>query len=341
MSNDINVILIGSYPPPYGGVSVHIERLHQYLHKKGINCKVLHTGPKNVLLDNNKDILKLFNVFNLIKIKRTDPIIHFHVSALRNLLKIFILSHIFYNQKKIITIHSGTFIKNIMNQSKLKNILLKKVIKYFNHIVTVNGEQKKLLISILKIDKNKISVIPAFIHPSASLKEFSPKDISLIEKTDKIKLVMSGSLLGFYGYELVLNYLENNEKCMGFFIFYGTHNDKYKNQIIDRINNLRNAYYFQNLTPAGFNWLLKKSDIYVRNTDRDGDCVAIREANFWGLSVCASNAVDRPEGTHLFTFNNKAEFSAAIQNAKNEETHIRISSDINYADSINKLYRNL
>lgn len=39
-----NILIIGNYPPPYGGVPHHIERLTQYLTEKGWNCHVLAGG---------------------------------------------------------------------------------------------------------------------------------------------------------------------------------------------------------------------------------------------------------------------------------------------------------
>jgi len=336
----MNVLLIGSYPPPYGGISVHIERLYQYLLKKENKCQILHTGSNNPQIDKNKDIVKIFKLFKLMKIKKANPIVHFHVSALRNLLKIYLLTSFFNKQRKIITIHSGAFIKNLMKQSTLRYVLLKKVLNNFYFIIAVNAEQKKLLINILKINEAKIVVIPAFIYPTVSLNDFSKKDLTLIEQTNKIKIVMSGYLLEFYGYELVLDYLEKNEKFIGFFIFYGTNNDDYKKRIINRITNMKNVYYYCDLKPAAFNWLLKNSDIYVRNTDRDGDSVAIREALYWGLSVCATNIVERPKGTKLFTYNNKSDFRNAIQNVNNQSNNGKNSQDMNYVNNIYELYKN-
>jgi glycosyltransferase involved in cell wall biosynthesis len=39
-----NILLIGNYPPPFGGVPLHIERLTKYLQPRGWNCHVLSGG---------------------------------------------------------------------------------------------------------------------------------------------------------------------------------------------------------------------------------------------------------------------------------------------------------
>jgi len=33
--NEKKIVLIGAFPPPYGGISIHIQRLHRYLLGKG------------------------------------------------------------------------------------------------------------------------------------------------------------------------------------------------------------------------------------------------------------------------------------------------------------------
>ena len=39
-ANDLRVALVGGYPPPYGGVSIHIQRLHTQCLKNKIRCTV-------------------------------------------------------------------------------------------------------------------------------------------------------------------------------------------------------------------------------------------------------------------------------------------------------------
>ncbi len=337
----LSVLLVGGYPPPYGGISVHIQRLHEFIINSGDECQILFTGFNKSKLIKNNDIVWFFNVIKLFRLKNTKPIIHIHVSAFRNLLKIYLLSRFFKNQSKLITIHSGTFNKKLNKQSKLKHLFLRKILGNFNYIITVNTEQKQLLSNVLRINSDKIIVIPAFIHPISSNEDFDNKDISLIEQSNKIKIVMSGYLHDYYGYDLIMDYLENHKKYFGFFVFYGTHNKKYKSRIINRIKNMDNAHFFTDLSPQQFNWLLKNTDIYVRNTDRDGDCVAIREAAYWGVKVCASDSVTRPIGTELFSCNNKFEFENAIWNVVNQPNSGKIAPGINYANNIYEVYESL
>ena len=41
----MRVLLVGDYPPPYGGIAVHLQHLTRTLPQEGIACRVLNIGP--------------------------------------------------------------------------------------------------------------------------------------------------------------------------------------------------------------------------------------------------------------------------------------------------------
>jgi glycosyltransferase involved in cell wall biosynthesis len=333
-----NILLIGSYPPPYGGISVHIKRLSNYIISKDDNCTILHTGKRISRKNLNIRIIRIFDLRKLYGINKTNLIVHFHVSALRNIFSIYLLTMFYNRQKKIITIHSGSFTNNFNRKSKFVKYLLSSILSHFDNIIALHKIQKQILHKDLLIELDKIFVIPAYIQPTATQKGLDKSQISLISNTKKVKIVTSGYIQEFYGYEMVIDFLEDNRKYIGFFVFYGSPDEKYKERIIDRIEKIDNIHYFVDLTPEQFNWIQKNSDIYVRNTDRDGDSVAIREAGYWGKKVCASKSSFRPDGTALFTFNVREEFESAINKVLEEENAGIIESGNSNAEDIYELY---
>src|SRR5687767_4046074 len=40
----MKVLLIGDYPPPHGGVAVHVKQLHDFLRRGGVATRVLDIG---------------------------------------------------------------------------------------------------------------------------------------------------------------------------------------------------------------------------------------------------------------------------------------------------------
>ena len=49
--NLMKVLLVGDYPPPYGGVSVHVEVVHQAVRAQGGICQVLDVGKGHLPAD--------------------------------------------------------------------------------------------------------------------------------------------------------------------------------------------------------------------------------------------------------------------------------------------------
>src|SRR5687768_12930340 len=42
----MKVLLVGPYPPPHGGVSVHVWSSHALMKREGLQCNVLNSNPK-------------------------------------------------------------------------------------------------------------------------------------------------------------------------------------------------------------------------------------------------------------------------------------------------------
>jgi glycosyltransferase involved in cell wall biosynthesis len=65
-----NILIIGNYPPPYGGVPHHIERLAEYLVKNGWNCHVLSGGTTGNEVKGSLSIYKPTHVSKLFAMVR-------------------------------------------------------------------------------------------------------------------------------------------------------------------------------------------------------------------------------------------------------------------------------
>lgn len=313
--NHINILQIGKLPPPIGGITVHIERLYKNLISSNIRCKILHTSYNSKLFSNNPDIVWIFNIVRIRKLLKYRCVIHLHVSALNKLLWIFLIIILLSKQRKIITIHSGSFGKDIYKINSIKKQLHKTLLSKFDAIITVNIHQKKYITEELGMLNKNIIVIPAFIPTIYSLKAPNNNVLNDFVINSEQILLSSGTTHKFRGYELVLDFLERNHKYNGLFVFYSAGEKDYRENVIKRIDKLPNATYVENLTPDEFSWVLSKVNIYVRNTDRDGDSVAIREAAHFKKKIVASDAVVRPNGVQLFKYNDVDSFANAINNA--------------------------
>ena len=41
----MRILLVGDYPPPYGGIAVHLQHLTRTLPQEGVHSRVLNIGP--------------------------------------------------------------------------------------------------------------------------------------------------------------------------------------------------------------------------------------------------------------------------------------------------------
>lgn len=136
-------------------------------------------------------------------------------------------------------------------------------------------------------------------------------------------MLTSGYGLDYYGYHhIVAAIKELNEKTKGMHLIlclYNTFDEKYINTIEHHLRKQISLDVFRDLDPNGFSYILSKSDVYIRATDRDGDAVAIREAAFFGKKVVASDAVPRPDGSILFRLGDPEALAEAISRALGNE----------------------
>jgi len=325
-----DVVLIGGYPPPFGGIAVHIMRLQDYLIHQNINCQVL-----DIRFRKNKNN-NIFSILNVIKIRTAilnNSIIHLHVSSFGKLFRLYLIFLLFKNQKKIITIHSGSFIDINNNRTKVNQKIFRYILGKVDEIIVVNQAQRDYLLTSYSNIQLKISVIPAFIFPKSNTFKFNER------KLGQVSLVASGAFYEYYGFEMILSFLKEKQDIQATFVFNGPCDKIYRKKILEIINSMSNVRYYENMTPVEFNSILKKSDIYVRNTDRDGDCVTIREAGFWGLQIIASDLPSRPIGIELIPYNNLEIFEKTISKLILNSKLGVMDKPINNASKIIELYK--
>jgi glycogen(starch) synthase len=309
------IAVVGGYPPPYGGISVHIQRLK----REYSDCFMIHVIDVYNGRDENPILEEVyrcggtipFNLWRSVKrLREVDAhLVHFHVSAMA---KFAVAGFLFVmtlkkGTKKIITIHSGSFIQQYRNSGRLRRLMVMRLLRVFDRIISVNAENKKLL-KELGIPEERISLIPAFLPPIVERsREIDEELNNLRDDTRKIVLV-SGCARKYYGFHLVLDALDDlgmgRKNIAVVFVFHHSFHHSYDNEYVSTLERSleRGVPYriFKDLNPGEFSFLLSKIDIYVRATDRDGDAVTLREAIYFGKQTIASDCVKRPRGVVLF-----------------------------------------
>lgn len=328
MENKNKIALVGLYPPPYGGRSVHVKRLFYLLKKKRYEVKIYPTNiigktpfPFNI-------IIGFLWLIRFIKNSKED-IVHIHTTDWRFLFPTILCARL-KRQSILCTMHSYDLVDKYLNS----NFIIRKIIEYSlkncSSIICVNKNIAFILKNKIRILKKNIYVIPAYLPPIENKKINIRRKILLFIEKYKAVLSANGALdkADSYGLGMIIKLAETTKKMLlpyGFiFYIYTIRNKKLYKNLLKRAKNLPLLIISQN---EEFYPIFKKTRIFLRPTTSDGDAISIREALHYKIPVVASDAVKRSKGVILFKNRNTQDFiekvMAVLKNYKHYKNAIK------------------
>ncbi len=317
--------IIGSCPPPYGGVTVHVQRLMRKLDERHIEYVLYdilgehreNKDPRIVCIHHPKLwMLKYFFSGNT-------EIIHNQTTDWRGQVIVGLMGLL--GKKTISTLHSEKLLRSWKTYNLLQRKVLQIALRSTTALIAVNADIRDFCISI-GVDPEKIFLIPAFIPPVIREDEIHeiPGDIwDFLATHDPVISANAFAIKFFngedvYGIDLcidVCNNLKHRWNTIGLVFFLPQTGDMdYFNRLKQRLADYHLQDNFLFVTrPYPFYPLLLKSTVFVRPTNTDGDALSLREALFFGIPPVASDVVPRPEGTILFKNRDIHDFTAKVQ----------------------------
>lgn len=308
----MNIIIIGSYPPPYGGVSVHIKRMKQFLDEKNENVRVYTLNNLKVNIDNSIDILSTNKIRNFIDIIESN-IIHFHYIDYNKILFLYILK--FLNKKLILTIHNDRIKQYYSSLDLIGKLKFVSYLNTFFYIICVNKETKKYVEKILNI--KKVKYLPAYINPYLNKSDFYilPQRVKEFINNNEFIICSNGSINpsikpDVYGIDMLINLiykLNNNNKKARLLFVLADRNKSLKATIYYKklINNIKergieNKFMMFKANDIEFYPILSKTNLFIRATNTDGYSLSVSESIYLDIPVIASDVCYRPNGTITF-----------------------------------------
>ena len=345
--NDFNIIfknelvIAGPYPPPRGGIAVHIERLTFLIEKHNISYCILNHGTyscNNIISDNNKyswwSLFLLFTLVNRNRLKKN--VFHFHLFTWYHYIYLLLFS-IFTTKKMIITIHNNDF----FGYNKLKKLITLKLLKLikYKYLIAVS---KKLTNFLLARDI-RVRYLPAFLPPLKICKANLKSKKNNVFKIATNMWRFDKKQIRRYGIDLLFRLLEDFNEKIALYIFVSNKlNKNRKDEFIGSLDNeIKNQIKFlwgENLIDYLHNF-----DVFIRPNREDGFPLSILEALLSNVPVIASDTCIRPEGTILFTNENYKDLKNKFLSIYNRNK--KIPTDIinkhNYGEELVSLYEKL
>lgn len=319
------IILVGTTPPPNGGVTIHIKRLINELRKTEIvfefyNLRV--RGRKGTI-----DIVQYFKTFK--KIKEKNLIIHYQLNNWKELCLIVIFSK---SNTIVTTIHSFR-IELFSIVDRICYIFCRKKIFFIAPSLTI---QKKLI--YYKVSEDHISIIDTFFPPNEDeLNNPIPKEISSfisMHSAKKIVLASAWKLykdklnVDVYGLDMCIQACIDIPNLALVFCVPIISDMNYFNSMVtlicskpglsDRILIYREETF---LAP-----LYKKFDLFVRPTSTDSFGISVAEAICSNVYSIASDVCKRYPGCIEFRARDQRDFNDKIRVVINSPASLKDKS---------------
>jgi glycosyltransferase involved in cell wall biosynthesis len=315
----MRVLLVGDYPPPYGGVAIHVQQLHGFLRGQGVEAKVLDIGKGGRPAPDVTPVKSPAHfALRLAGFVSSGWTVHVHTSG--NNPKSWVLAGMVggvpgLRSPRVITLHSGLLPDYLAGASARRNFA-RVALAGYDHVVAVSGAVKEALVEC-GVPEGKISVHPAFcasqVRPGTV-----PQVVEAARARRKPLLAMAHHPSPVYGRKLMfraLKLLAEKQPDVGLALFGpGTDSDEF----IRDARELRVAGHLEvlgELEHSAALGLIARSDAFIRPTTHDGDSISVREALALGVPCVASDVCQRPEGTRVFRADDEQDLVRAVSEA--------------------------
>lgn len=303
-SENKECLIVGTTPPPIGGVSTHISRLLLILRKSNISYKVHDPSKKNRGYN-------FWGLFINILYNRYDQV-HIHTPSLQILYAI-LVARFFFRFEIFLFAHNPIFYSD---ESKHFNKTLDKLLDRVSQINAVSIIAKEAIVKTRPHLEEKIFVKSSFLPPDITeltkIKQTYPDSLKIFLKEHSPIIILNAYRIHFkegidvYGLDLSIELLIRLSKKypdIGMIFALGIRNSSseyLESQVIKlEENNLSSHFYildgFQEL------WaLFSDCDLMIRPTLYDGYGISVSEAIMMGTKVVASDLTNRQKECIVF-----------------------------------------
>ena len=316
----ISVAQIGPVPPPNGGVSSNMMAIHSALESAGHTSVLIDVTNKSGKPAQAK-VLKPRSATDLIKmLARSDAdIVHYHIGGdfRPKLAALTLVCGMLPRKRSVVTFHSGGWTREMIGSAS-RYSLRGAAFRSVDLVIGVNRQMMELF-AAYGVLPDRTKLVPPFDlrHPSDSAK--IPADILAFISEARPLLLSVGGLEPEYQHDrLILAFADIRERFPNARLIIAGVGSLERDlvRLADRLGNSGEVVFAGDLDHEILLRLMKASDVMLRLTRHDGDAISVREAQYVGTPVVATDTGMRPEGVELIAVEfDGAEISGAIANA--------------------------
>ena len=296
-----NVLLVGDYPPPYGGVSTQIAELQRRLSgAPGYTCRVLDIGASRRL--RRPECLPTRNALEFAGRLLGDVvgggIVHLHTNGHNVKSWLVCLAcacmGLLGGRRTVVSIGSGAAPAFVGAARGPTRILIRAALGLMGVVICRNESMRRVLMA-LGVRPEKITILPGFYGVSRDVLPEIPAEIAAFLQRHAPVVVALAERGPEYGISLLLEaaaHLRSRYPDFGV-VLIGRGSTDLPGGIgyVLRVGELPHELVLS---------VMRKGNVFVRPTLYDGDASSVREALVLGVPVVASDTDFRPEGVVLF-----------------------------------------
>ena len=303
----MRVLLLGPYPPPWGGVQTNLVALRDFLRSGGTTCAVVNlTRYQRVDADDVYYPRTGTQVLRLLLGLRYD-VIHIHIGGnlSTRLLVLSLVCSVLPWAKLVLTFHSGGYPRSKDGQRGGRFSFRDFVLRRFDRQIAVNQELVEFFHRV-GCAPHGVRLIPPHAVPVGTLVELTSADLPpalarFVAEHDPLIVSVSG-LEPEYDIPLQLEALariRERHPHAGLFVVGSGSQEKELRALVSSKSDREHILLTGDLPHAITLAAVARSDLFLRTTQYDGDAISVREALWLGTPVIATDNGMRPAGVRL------------------------------------------
>ena len=305
-----NLTLLGPYPPPFGGVALHLIRLHEALRSKGFAVAGASTGDVPKSLDGVRKI-------GLRDLLSRQPV-HLHTDEGNARLTVLLgWAWRITRRRYALTVHSFRIRPDLQHLNKH----LARVYANACLVIAISNEVRQALTEQLPLDPITIQVIPSALPISAWEKSL-PTPHGLPSEWVHAKyrvLANAGRVVRYqgndlYGIDTLLEaFKAYNRNDASLLVVLGQIADRDLYNTIVAQAALDSRIHLLTQFDSPLTTITHHAHVVVRPTRTEGgESLTLTEAQELGVHTIGSDAVPRPPGTMIFETGNVESLTQAL-----------------------------
>jgi glycosyltransferase involved in cell wall biosynthesis len=298
------VLQLGPYPPPNGGVQTNLVAIRRYLQAKGVPCRVINL-TRYRLADHDGVFYPAGALSTLALLLRLPhDVIHLHIGGdlSPRLLLLGLICCLVPGTRTVLTFHSGGYPASPSGLAARPRSLAGFILRRFDRLIAVNSELAELFIRRFGASPDRVRRILPYALPGDVPAVQLPAAIEGFFATHSPVMISMGWLEPEYDFALQIRSLEAVKPALpraGLLILgEGRLEPELRAQaaaISCPADVLMPGDVPHELALAA----IARADIFLRTTLYDGDSISVREALHFGTPVIASDNGMRPSGVRL------------------------------------------